>query len=231
MSQPERPTERQHDVRARGEKPSNDGAFPYIVWTTIAAGVILAVISISMGGFSSHAGPASRHAKAAEAQGTLAAVKCIPTPQLVPHFYTFDGPKTAPNTFGPPVDRAHAAEVLRVRLCETPSIGGDQRLWAALDSRINGTNPNAAVEPAQWAAYANALVDTQLDWAHAAVEELTYHAPPQTQQMLQTQVPYIQTTAGNTGPSWFLVINAHQRNGSGTVTLRLRLECGFQPYF
>jgi hypothetical protein len=231
MSQPERPTERHHYVGAPEEQPSNDGAFPYIVWATIAAGLILALISILTRGFSSHAGPAPRHAKPAEIQGTPATVKCIPTPHLVAHFYTFDGPKTAPLTFGPPVDRAHAAEVLRLRLCETPSIGGDQRLWAALDSRINGTNPNAAVTPAQWASYANALVDTQLDWAHAAVQELTYLTPPHTQQMLQTPVPYIQTTAGNTGSQWFLVIKAHQRNGSGTVTLRLRLECGFQPYF
>lgn len=230
MSQPERPTERHHHVRAPEEKPSNDGAYPYIVWAIIAAGLILALISILTRG-SSRSGPAPPHAKPAKTQATPATVKCIPTPHLVAHFYTLDGPKTAPDTFGPPVDRAHAAEVLRLRLCETPSIGGDQRLWAALDSRINGTNPNAAVTPAQWASYANALVDTQLDWAHAAVQELTYLTPPHTQQMLQTRVPYIQTTAGNTGSQWFLVIKAHQRNGSGTATLRLRLECGFQPYF
>ena len=231
MSQPERPTERHHDVRAPEEQPSNDGAFPYIVWATIAAGVILALISILTRGFSSHSGPAPLYAKPAKSQGTPATVKCIPTPHLAAHFYTLDRPKTAPNTFGPPVDRAHAAEVLRLRRCETPGIGGDQRLWAALDSRINGTNPNAAVTSAQWASYANALVDTQLDWADAAVQEFTYLTPPHTQQMLQTRVPYIQTTAGNTGSQWFLVIKAHQRNGSGTVTLRLRLECGFQPYF
>jgi hypothetical protein len=230
MSNPDRPSERRHNVRAPEEKPSNDGAFPYIVWGTIAAGVILALISILTRG-SSRSGPVSLRAEPAKTQGTPATVKCIPTPHLVAHFYTFDRPKTAPNTFGPPVDRARAADVLRHRLCETPSIGGDQRLWAALDSRINGTNPNASVTPAQWASYANALVDTQLDWAHAAVQEFTYLTPPQTQQMLQTPVPYIQTTAGSTGSQWFLVIKAHQRNGSGTVTLRLRLECGFQPYF
>jgi hypothetical protein len=72
--------------------------------------------------------------------------------------------------------------VLRDRLCQTASVGGDPRLWAALDSRINGTNPNAAVTPAQWASYVNALVDTQLDWAHAAVqgllsEQVIVHGP------------------------------------------------------
>jgi hypothetical protein len=224
MSQPERPSEPHHYyVGAPEEELSNDAAFAYIVWATITAGLVLALISILTRG-SSHLGPAPLRAKAA-------AVACIPTPNLVAHFYTLDGPKTGPNSFGPPVDRAHAAEVLRLRLCETPSIGGDQRLWAALDSRINGTNPNAAVTPAQWASYANALVDTQLDWAHAVVQEFTYLTPAHTQQMLQTQVPYIQTTAGNTGLQWFLVIKAHPRNGSGAVTLRLRLECGFQPYF
>jgi hypothetical protein len=217
-------------VRAPEEKRSNDGAFPYIVLATIVTGVVLALTSVLARG-SPRLAAAPPHAKPAKTQGTSATAKCIPTPHLVAHFYTFDRPKTAPNTFGPPVDRAHAAEVLRLRLCETPSVGGDQRLWAALDSRINGTNPNAAVPPAQWASYANALVDTQLDWAHAAVQELTYLTPPHTQQMLQTQVPYIQTTTGNTGPQWFLVIKAHQRNGSGTVTLTLRLQCGFQPYF
>jgi hypothetical protein len=210
---------------------TDDGAFPYIVWGTIVAGLILALISILIHGFSAHAGPLPLHAKPAKTQGTPATVECIPTPHLAAHFYTFDGPKTGPNAFGPPVDRAHAAQVLRLRLCQTPSVGGDQRLWAALDSRINGTNPNAALTPAQWASYANALVNTQLDWAHAAVQEFTYRTPAHTQLMLQTPVPEIQATTGTTGPSWFLVINAHQRNGSGTVTLRLRLECGFQPYF
>jgi len=211
-------------------EPSNDGAFPYIVWVTVAAGLILALISILTHG-GSRSGAAPQPTTPATTQGTSGTAKCIPTPQLVAHFYTFDHPKTAPNTFGPSVDRAHAADVLRDRLCQTPSVGGDPRLWAALDSRINGTNPNAAVTPAQWASYANALVDTQLDWTHAAVQELTYVTPAHTQQMLQTPVPYIEATTGNTGPQWFLVIKAHQRNGSGTVTLRLRLECGFQPYF
>ena len=75
MSKPERPTERHDYVRAPEEEPSNDGAFPYIVWATIVGGAILALISILTRGCSAHSGATPRHAKPANTQGTSATVK------------------------------------------------------------------------------------------------------------------------------------------------------------
>jgi hypothetical protein len=143
-----------------------------------------------------------------------------------------------PDAFGPKViddtqavlGRQPQAE-LYLRLCGVPGgHGPDERLWAAIDAVVNHTNPNAVLSRSVWAHNVDKLTDSQIDWANAHLATLQFAPGSSTMEMVPGSFPIIKVAPPSTyQKDLFLVVRVRANSGS-TVTLALRLKCGFQPY-
>ncbi|CAA9284143.1 MAG: hypothetical protein AVDCRST_MAG41-3856 [uncultured Corynebacteriales bacterium] len=146
--------------------------------------------------------------------------------------------------FGPPVEPAGPLSaaavngVLITRLCggaETP--GGpvrapDRRLFAAIDAAVNGTDPNRQLSWQEWAAGVNRFITRDGQFVRSRVITRTTVASTPTWGMRarpgQADPAVIKTRLIRDDTSRYLVLPVTARDGR-TVTLTLRLRCGFQP--
>ena len=166
------------------------------------------------------------------------------------------GPDTAPYAhanspglkerlaFGPPVEptgplsAAAVNGVLLARLCggaETPGgpvRGPDRRLFAAIDAAVNGTDPNRQLSRAEWAAGVDRLLTRDARFVDARVVTRTTRAATPTWGMRPrpggADPAVLKTRLVRDDTSRYLVLPVRARDGR-TVTLVLRLRCGFQP--
>ena len=146
--------------------------------------------------------------------------------------YANDPGKTGPKAFGPIVDAAtDLAQVkteLRLRLCGRPGHGPDERLWAALLSVVNNSDPNVQLPAATWKQGIEDFVGSQLQWEKGALATEDYSLRAVTLDMAPGQFPLVGATSPSSRHDQFLVVPVAWN--AQTVVLHLRLVCGFQPY-
>lgn len=146
--------------------------------------------------------------------------------------------------FGPPVEptgplsAAAINGVLITRLCggaETPGgpvRGPDRRLFAAIDAAVNGTDPNRNLSWQEWAAGVNRFITTEGQFVQSRVVTRTTVASTPTWGMRArpggADPAVIKTRLVRQDTSRYLILPVEARDGR-TVTLTLRLRCGFQP--
>jgi hypothetical protein len=172
----------------------------------------------------------------------LVLASCV-TARTVPQSYAGERGVQQPLAFGPPVEPAGPLTVAEIngelihRLCGGvgtpggPYHGPDRRLYVALDAAVNGRDPNRRISRAEWSAGVDRLITRDGLWPQARVVTRVVPAGTATFGMrvrpgadplvLRTRLAARQT-------SRFLVLPVRSSNGR-TVTLTLRLQCGFQP--
>lgn len=122
---------------------------------------------------------------------------------------------------------------LKLRLCGNEDIGGDCRLLTALQSKVDKTDKNANICAHDTWATEVANFEARINWTSAKIVYVDYEptATVHTMYMVRGppgQVPTVYETAQTGVGSNFLSIDVQRLDGS-TVTLMLRLRCGFQP--
>jgi hypothetical protein len=173
-----------------------------------------------------------------------AAASCVGS-TTAPYSYASAPGITERLAFGPPVEpsgplsTAAINGVLIQRLCGGPVTPGgpvrapDRRLYAAIDAAVNGGDPNRSLSRSQWAAGVDDLVTRSGHFVDARVETRTVPAGTATYGM-RTRAGadplVIRTRLIHDDTNRFLLLPVHARDGR-TVTLTLRLRCGFQPVF
>jgi hypothetical protein len=150
-----------------------------------------------------------------------------------------------PLAFGPPVEPSGPLSTAAVngtliqRLCGGPETAGgpvrapDRRLFAAIDAAVNGGDPNRSLTRAQWAAGVDSLVTHDGRFVDARVETRTVRAGTATYGMRPrtgTDPLVLRTRLLHEDTSRYLLLPVQARDGR-TITLTLRLRCGFQPVF
>lgn len=146
--------------------------------------------------------------------------------------------------FGPPVEPAGPLSaaaingVLITRLCggaETPGgpvRGPDRRLYAAIDAAVNGTDPNRELSWQEWASGVNRFITRDGQFLRSRVVTRTTLARTPTWGMQArpggADPAVIKTHLVREDTSRYLILPVKARDGR-TVTLTLRLRCGFQP--
>lgn len=154
--------------------------------------------------------------------------RCIEAKE-VPHFYANAKKKERPFSFGPKASgrSTHAANAeLKYRLCGRGKRGGDRRLYAALRSAVDGSNPNRSISHKRWEDGVEKFMDG-LQWHRARIVTLSYWD----RQSLYMKPhghrdPLVGSSSVSTTDDKFLVIPV---DGGGKLVLRLK--CGFQPVF
>jgi hypothetical protein len=148
--------------------------------------------------------------------------------------------------FGPPVEPAGPLSaaavngVLIQRLCGGPEVPGgpvrapDRRLFTAIDAAVNGTDPNRALSPAQWAAGVDRFITGEGRFVRARVVTRTTPAGTGTYGMRvrpgDADPVVVRTRLRHADTSRYLILPVAARDGRVAV-LTLRLRCGFQPVF
>ena len=166
-------------------------------------------------------------------------------PRTVPYSYASAPGVVEPLAFGPPAEpsgplsAAAVNGVLIQRLCGGPeTVGGpvrapDRRLFAAIDAAVNGTDPNRSLSQAQWASGVDELITADGQFVDAQVETRTYRAGTPTFGMRPrtgADPLVIRTRLAHDDTNRYLLLPVRARDGR-SVTLTLRLRCGFQPVF
>jgi hypothetical protein len=167
---------------------------------------------------------------------------CV-TARTVPRSYAeLPGPESR-LAFGPPVEPAGPLStagvngVLIQRLCGGypvpggPYYGPDRRLYLAIDAVVNRRDPNRVVSRGQWAAGVEHFIVRDAQWLRARVVTATVPAGTLTYGMRPrpgADPLVVRTRLAKRTASRFLVLPVRSARGS-TVTLTLRLPCGFQP--
>lgn len=165
-------------------------------------------------------------------------------PDTTPYAYAESPGLKERLAFGPPVEpdgplsAAAVNGVLITRLCggaETPGgpvRGPDRRLYAAIDAAVNGTDPNRQLSRAEWAAGVDRLITRDGRFTEARVVTRTTLASTPTYGMRarpgEADPAVVRTRLVRQDTSRYLVLPVRARDGR-TVTLVLRLRCGFQP--
>jgi hypothetical protein len=146
--------------------------------------------------------------------------------------------KQAVDDFGPPpgtkvYDLNGAKAELRFRLCgqgesHGRGVGPDQRLFAALWTKVNGGNPNDLMSNGTWVREVNQFVGHDILWSEASLE-YRYYANPWTELQIPGTFPKIYLVQGTVHSDLFLRLPVRAKNGQIKI-LWLRRDCGFQPY-
>jgi hypothetical protein len=175
----------------------------------------------------------------------LAAEATCVGPHTVPYSYASAPGVAEPLAFGPPVERsgqlstASVNGVLIQRLCGGPETAGgpvrapDRRLFAAIDAAVNGTDPNRSLTQSQWAAGVDDFITRSGRFVDARVETRTFRAGTATFGMRPrpgADPLVIRTRLAHDDTNRYLLLPVRAHDGR-TVTLTLRLRCGFQPVF
>jgi hypothetical protein len=171
-------------------------------------------------------------------------VGCV-TAGTVPESYA-TAPQARPHlAFGPPVEPSRPLSVAEIngelwhRLCgglgqvRGAEHGPDRRLFLALDSVVNGRDPNRAISRAEWAAGVDRFIAQAALWEQARV--VTRTAPAGTVTLGMRVRPgadplVVRTRLARATTSRFLMLPVLSDRGP-PVTLTMRLPCGFQPTF
>lgn len=158
------------------------------------------------------------------------------------HYYHNDSPKETPRSFGTAVSHGGDDDVTPVetdavvtelihRLCpmEDPGQMGDEALFRALRAAVYGGDPNTPLEPGEWTLGSSEMVVHGLQRAGAKLVKIQSHPGDYSLYMEGDELGGIKIGAVKVKPrvSWYLQIEFFA--GPSTVTLFLRLECGFQP--
>jgi hypothetical protein len=182
--------------------------------------------------------------RAAPVTRFAAAASCV-GPSTVPYSYAAAPGITERLAFGPPVEpsgplsTAAVNGVLIQRLCGGPVAPGgpvrapDRRLFAAIDAAVNGGDPNRTLTQSQWATGVDRLVTRDGRFVDARVETRTVRAGTATYGMRVRSGAdplVIRTRLLHDDTNRYLLLPVRARDGR-TVTLTLRLPCGFQPIF
>jgi hypothetical protein len=186
--------------------------------------------------------PATVVAAVAPLNRLAAEATCV-GPHTVPYSYASAPGVVEPLAFGPPVEPsgqlspASVNGVLIQRLCGGPQTAGgpvrapDRRLFAAIDAAVNGTDPNRSLSQAEWAAGVDEFITSSGRFVDARVETRTYRAGTGTfgmQPRAGEDPLVIRTRLAHDDTSRYLLLPVRAHDGR-TVTLTLRLRCGFQP--
>jgi hypothetical protein len=175
----------------------------------------------------------------AAAGAGVPASSCV-TARTVPRSYAASPRVIEPLAFGPPVAADTAAAVNGVliqRLCGGasrpggPYEGPDRRLFAALDSVVNGRDPNRRLSRAEWGAGVDRFITRDARFVDARVVTRTVPARTVTYGMhavSATDALVIRTRLARRDTGRYLVLPVRSATGR-VVTLTLRLRCGFQP--
>jgi hypothetical protein len=158
-------------------------------------------------------------------------------------FYTYAEGKDRPHDFGPSADIGKMGSVaveLRRRLCGDDFTGGDRRLAAALDAMLSKADPNRALSRTQWEGSVDRVVDfLGNQGTMLSVQTWTPPRGSMTMYMVGTSHhgdPVVKFWPAPSVPSKYLIMTRNvPRSSPGSrqhivsVTLRLRLACGYQP--
>jgi len=185
--------------------------------------------------------------------GTPIATAEMPTPFVVPspvapappgctrvktpYYRFYNEKKESPGSFGSPAASYDIAAVvgdLKLRLCGNDELGGDKRLFLALEAVISNTNPTREVTNDQWASAVSTLVLEDIDWESARMTE--EETTPNTRTLYMSDrnndgTPEVAATKLRQRTSQFLILQVYDRYANRWVELKLRLQCGFQPVF